>query len=123
MESTAASGSETPFEALRELVRGLERTSSRLEKRRLIAHLLRSLGPQEVAPAVLMLVAGIFPESEAKVLNVGQATARSGLEMASARPDNAVPLTILEVHRRFNEIAAISGRDSVQQRRALLAEL
>jgi len=114
---------ETTFDALRALIHALERTSSRLEKRRLIAELLRALGPKEVAPAVLMLVAGIFPESEAKVLNVGQATARSALEMASARADDAPPLTILEVHRRFDEIAAISGRDSVQQRRALLAEL
>ena len=123
MESTAASGSETPFEALRELVRGLERTSSRLEKRRLIAELLRAMRPDEVAPAVLMLVAGVFPEAEAKVLNVGHATAHSALAAASLKSLEAPPLTILEVRRRFEEIAAVSGRDSVQQRRALLADL
>ena len=70
-----------------------------------------------------MLVAGIFPESEAKVLNVGHAATRGALEMASERADNAPSLTILEVRRRFDQIAAISGRDSVQQRRTLLAEL
>src|SRR5262245_51008308 len=122
MERTAGKD-ETAFDALRELVRSLERTSSRLEKRRLIADLLRALRPDEVAPGVLMLVAGIFPEAEAKVLNVGQATARAALEAAPERPDNVLPLTILEVHRRFDEIASISGRSSVQQRRALLAEL
>ncbi len=124
MESTEPqSKDETAFDSLRQLVRALERTSSRLEKRRLIARLLRNLRPDEVAPAVLMLVAGIFPEAESKVLNVGQATTRGALEIASARPDDAPPLTILEVHRRFEEIAAISGRDSMQQRRALLAAL
>jgi DNA ligase-1 len=124
MESTASLGkAETAFDALRELIRGLERTSSRLEKRRLIAGLLRALRPDEVAPAVLMLVAGIFPEAEAKVLNVGHATAHSALEAAKESAADPPPLTILEVRRRFEEIAAVSGRDSVQKRRALLAEL
>ena len=114
---------ETTFDALRQLVGSLERTSSRLEKRRLISELLRALRTDEVAPAVLMLVAGIFPEAEAKVLNVGYATAHRVLQNAPAQAEGNVPLSILEVSRRFEQIAGISGRDSMQQRRAALAEL
>src|SRR5215469_2029577 len=114
---------ETPFAALSTLIRELEHTSSRLEKRRRIAELLRSLDPKEVSPAVLMLVAGIFPEAEAKALNVGHATAHSALEAARDTLPASEPLRILEVHRRFEEIAVVRGRESVQQRRALLTEL
>ena len=114
---------ETPFAALSTLVHELEHTSGRLEKRRRIAELLRSLDPKEVSPAVLMLVAGIFPEAEAKALNVGHATAHSALEAARDTLPTSEPLSILEVHRRFEEIALVRGRESVQQRRALLTEL
>src|SRR5215471_4012086 len=124
MESSPSLPSrETPFAALSTLIRELEHTSSRLEKRRRIAELLRSLDPKEVSPAVLMLVAGIFPEAEAKALNVGHATAHSALEAAGDTLPTSEPLSILEVHRRFEEIALVRGRESVQQRRALLTEL
>jgi DNA ligase 1 len=124
MESSPSlSPRETPFAALSALIRELERTSGRLEKRRRIAQLLRSLDPKEVSPTVLMLVAGIFPEAEAKVLNVGHATAQSALEAARDAPPAPEPLSILEVHRRFDQIALVRGRESVQQRRAFLAEL
>jgi DNA ligase-1 len=114
---------ETPFAALSTLIRELEHTAGRLDKRRRIAELLRSLDPKEVSPAVLMLVAGIFPEAEAKALNVGHATAHSALEAARDSLPTSEPLSVLEVHRRFEEIALVRGRESVQQRRALLAEL
>ena len=124
MESSPSLPSrETPFAALSTLIRELEHTSSRLEKRRRIAELLRSLDPKDVSPAVLMLVAGIFPEAEAKALNVGHATAHSALEAAGDTLPTSEPLSILEVHRRFEEIALVRGRESVQQRRALLTEL
>ena len=121
--STSLPSRETPFAALSTLIRELEQTSSRLEKRRRIAMLLRNLDPKEVSPAVLMLVAGIFPEAEAKALNVGHATAHSALEAARDMLPAPDPLSVLEVHRRFEQIALVRGRESVQQRRALLAEL
>ena len=121
--STSLPSRETPFAALSTLIRELEQTSSRLEKRRRIAQLLRNLDPKEVSPAVLMLVAGIFPEAEAKALNVGHATAHSALEAARDMLPAPDPLSVLEVHRRFEQIALVRGRESVQQRRALLAEL
>ncbi len=124
MEGTASTViRETPFAAVCVLVHELERTASRLEKRGRIAQFLRNLQREEISPAVLLLVAGIFPEAEAKVLNVGQATARSALDAARSQAGNNPPLTILEINRCFEEIAQVRGRDSVQHRRALLAEL
>jgi DNA ligase-1 len=124
MESTAsAADRETPFAELCSLVHELERTASRLEKRGLIARFLRNLHRGEISPAVLLLVAGIFPEAEAKALNVGHATARSALDAAQGEAGNKPALTILDINRRFEEIAQVKGRDSVQQRRTLLAEL
>jgi DNA ligase-1 len=124
MESTTpGAAGETSFAALCALIRQLEHTSGRLDKRRQIAQLLRNLRRDEVSPAVLLLVAAIFPEAEAKVLNIGHATATSALEAARGNSENAQPATILEVSRRFEEIAAVRGRESVQQRRALLTEL
>src|SRR5262245_21209680 len=114
---------ETPFAALSTLVREMEHTSGRLDKRRRIAELLRSLDPKEVSPPVLTLVAGIFPEAHAKALNARHATDDSALEAARDSLPTSEPLSVLEVHRRFEEIALVRGRESVQQRRALLTEL
>lgn len=114
---------ETRFAALCDVIRELEGTPGRLDKRRRIAQLLRRLHPEEVSPAVLMLVAGIFPEAEAKALNIGHATVESALEIASDRADQSAPLTILAVNRRFEEIARIRGREAVEQRRKLLVDL
>ncbi len=115
---------ETPFRALADLCHKLEATSGRLEKRRLVAEFLRGLPPAEVAAAVLLVTGRIFPESEASVLNVGWATLRGALEgprqlSLSAHGD----LTIPEVQRAFQRLAAIAGRDSVAQRRRVLATL
>jgi DNA ligase 1 len=113
----------TPFETIAELVPRLEQTSKRLEKRRLIAEFLRRLSRAEVPPAVLLLVAGIFPESDSKVLNVGFATVHRALETSGERPAEAPPLTILEVQQRFEEIAAVRGPESTHARKRLLEEL
>jgi len=113
----------TRFATVAELVQRLEATSKRLEKRRLIASFLRALSPAEVGPAVLLLVAGIFPESDPKVLNIGFATVRRAFDAASAGSAGADPLTILEVQRRFEEIAAVKGPDSTRARQQLLEEL
>src|SRR5215472_7574103 len=95
----------TPFATVVELVQRLEATSKRLEKRRLIANFLRALSRAEVGPAVLLLVAGIFPESDPKVLNIGFATIRKALEAAGPGSLSADPLTILDVQKRFETIA------------------
>jgi len=113
----------TPFATVAEVTQALEATSKRLEKRRLIANFLRRLSRAEVGPGVLLLVAGIFPESDPKVLNIGFATVRKALEAGGTGSLGANPLTILDVQRRFEEIAAVKGPDSTRARQQLLEDL
>ena len=113
----------TPFAAIAQLARRLEATPKKLEKRRLIADFLRALHRSEVSPAVLLLVAGIFPEADSKKLNIGFATIRKVQEMAREEGRPEKPLTIADVQRRFEEIAAASGPDSTRVRQALLKDL
>ena len=113
----------TPFAVLASLVQNLEGTSKRLEKRRLIAEFLHSVQRVEVSPAVLLIVGRIFPEADSKALNVGWATLQKALGSARQARLDARPLTILDVHRAFEEIAATSGPDSVRGRRRLLQSL
>src|SRR5260370_27267500 len=124
MESAPSNGiEETSVAALSSVIRDLESTSGRLDKRRRIAQLLRSLNREEISPAVLMLVAGIFPEAEAKALNIGHATVHSALEIASHSSSPSAPLTILSVNPRFEEIAKVRRREAGEQRRKLLVDL
>jgi DNA ligase-1 len=112
-----------PFASLAHLARSLEATSRRLEKRRLLAEFLRSLRPDEVAPAVHLVVGRIFAESDDRALNVGWATLRRALEGQRQTTLVAEPLTVLDVSRAFAEIAAAHGPDSVRERRRRLESL
>ena len=117
------SQAETPFHSLADLVRSLEATSKRLEKRALLAASLRSLRRDEVAPAVHLVVGRIFAEADKRALNVGWATLRRALEGKRQTSLLEEPLTILEVARSFAAIAAAHGPDSVRERRRLLESL
>ncbi len=114
---------ETPFTSLAHLARRLETTPRRLEKRALLSEFLRSLHPEEVGPAVHLIVGRIFAESDERALNVGWATLRKALEGKRQTTLVAEPLTILEVSRAFAAIAAAHGEDSVRERRRLLESL
>ncbi len=113
----------TPFATIARLAKQLEATPKRLEKRRLIADFLRTLHRGEISPAVLLLVAGIFPEADSKRLNIGFATIRKVQEAAEEEGRGQSPLTIADVQQRFDEIAAASGPDSTRLRQALLKDL
>jgi len=114
---------ETPFSTVATLATKLAANSKRLEKRRLIAEYLSFLRPDEIPPAVLLLVGKIFPEREQKALNVGWATLRKAL--GDTRQSTLVPnpMTILEVQRAFDAIAATAGKDSVAKKRRMLEGL
>ena len=113
----------TPFADLAELTRKLEATAKRLEKRWLIAEFLRRLPREDVGPAVLIAIGRIFAEADQKALNVGWATLQKALGSARQARLDARPLTILDVHRAFEGIAAASGTESVRARLRLLASL
>ncbi len=114
---------ETPFATLARLARSLEATSRRLEKRALLAVFLRSLRPDEVVPAVHLVVGRIFAEADERTLNVGWATLRRALEGKRQTTLVPEPLSILQVSRAFAAIAAAHGADSVRERRRLLESL
>ncbi len=118
-----ANTSGTPFGCVDALARRLAATSKRLEKRRLIAEFLHSLNRDEVSPAVLLIVGRIFPEADSKALNVGWATLQKALGATRQARLDVRPLTILDVRRAFEEIAAASGPDSVRVRQRLLQSL
>ena len=113
----------TPFADLASLTHDLESTAKRLEKRRLIAEFLRRLPREEVGPAVLLVIGRIFAEADQKALNVGWATLQKALGPTRQARLDARPLTILDVRRAFDEIAAAGGTASVRARLRLLASL
>ena len=113
----------TPFAELADLTRRLEATTKRLEKRRLIAEFLRRIPRDEVAPAVLIAIGRIFPEADQKALNVGWATLEKALGPTRQARLDARPLTILDVQRAFEGVAAASGSESVRARLRLLQSL
>src|SRR3990172_11212235 len=109
----------TPFAALADLTRRLEATTKRLEKRRLLAEFLRSLRREEVPPAVLLIVGRVFPEAESKSLNVGWATLRKALGSTRQARLETSPLSILDVRRAVEGVAAAGGADSPRARQRL----
>ena len=113
----------TPFGSLALLESRLEATTKRLEKRALLVAFLRSLGRAEIRPAVHLIIGRIFAERDARTLNLGWATVRKALGRTRQASLVAEPLTILDVARAFDEIAASSGPVSGNRRRRLLESL
>jgi len=70
----------TPFSELAALCRALEATRKRKEKTRLLAEFLKGLEPEEVGPAVLLVVGSVFPEFDSRALEVGWRTVKGALE-------------------------------------------
>ena len=115
--------SETPFNRLLELCTALRGTTRRKEKTRLIADFLRRLRPEEIAPAVLLIVGSIFPEYDERTLDVGFETVKRALKGGRQRTLIEEPLTILGVHRLLTEIAEATGAGSRRRKERLLEAL
>jgi len=96
---------------------------SRKEKTRLIAEFLRSLDPNEVVPAVLLIVGSVFPEFDPRTLEVGYMTMKRVLEGERQTTLVEEPLTIQEVNRTLGEIARASGAGSRRLKEGLLGGL
>lgn len=143
---------ETPFAALASLGERLERTTSRLELTNLLAEFLQKLDPAEIPAAVRLTIGQVFPEWDGRALNlswkaamkvVGSlvkstdvdpetifaeaedtgAAVQMLLERARAKPPQPPPLSILDVYRAFEEIAAATGPGSRNRKERLLAGL
>jgi len=130
----------------------LERTTSRLELANRLAEFLQKLGPTEIPAGLRLTIGQVFPEWDGRALNlswkaamkvVGGLASPTGadrevifaeaedtgeavrllLEQARSEPPQPPPLTILDVYRAFEEIAAASGRGSRQRKEELLQGL
>ena len=143
---------ETPLAELASLGERLERTTSRLELAGLLAEFLQKLDPTEVPAGVRLGIGQVFPEWDGRALNLSWKAAmkvvgglasptdtdretifaeaeetgeavRMLLERSRTEPHQPPPLTILDVYRAFEEIAAATGRGSRKRKEDLLRGL
>jgi DNA ligase-1 len=141
--------SDTLFADLANLGEKLEGTKKRLELAALLAEFLRTLLPDEIPPAVRLIIGQVFPEWDERALNVsgkavmavvdglidaspalrnevsaeavdpGEAV-RALMERARREPPKPPPLGLLEVFRTLEKIAETSGKGSRSRKSALL---
>jgi DNA ligase-1 len=113
----------TALARLAELCRELEHTSSRNRKNELLAEFLKGLEPDEIRPAVLILLARLLPESESKTLNVGYSLLKRAWETGQTKLFAEGDLTITEAFQTFNRIADSTGAGSRKTKENLLSGL
>lgn len=139
----------TLFAELASLGEQLERTTSRLELANLLAEFLQKLDPTEIPAGVRLTIGQVFPEWDGRALNLSWKAAmkvvgglasptaadreaifadaedtgeavRMLLERARTEPRQSPLLTILDVYRAFEEIAAATGPGSRKRKEELL---
>ena len=113
----------TDFSDLVDLCNSLEATTKRKEKIKLLAEFLRILEPEEVSPAVLMIVGSIFPEFDSRVLEVGWRTVKQALERRTQTTLFKESLSIKKVHDTLRRIAESEGPGSRKFKTTLLEGL
>ncbi|MGH7495110.1 MAG: ATP-dependent DNA ligase [bacterium] len=115
--------SPTQFSTLAALCQHLENTTKKLEKSAVISQFLSELQPEEIAPAVLLLLGKVFSATDSRTLNVSWRTPQKLEEHLPKSSKKKAPLAILDVHHHFAEIAAASGKGSRQRKEELLADM
>lgn len=113
----------TSFTEFTELCLKLEKTSSILEKRKLIASFIRKLGREEWKPFVLLITGKVLPESEYRSLYIGYSTIRKALQMKVSTLFPLPKPSLMDVYETFRRISLISGADAVRRRTEALASL
>ena len=142
----------TPFSTLAALATALETIPGRIEMAQRIAACLERLAPQEVAPAVRLLLGQVFPEHSGRALNVSWAAVaglldeltaaslderraigsqavdggeyvRLLLERARRDPQRPPPCGLVEVYQTLEAVAAVTGPGARQRKTALLRDL
>jgi len=142
----------TPFADLAQLGERLEATSKRLELAQLLADFFRTLAADELPPAVRLIIGQVFPEWDARALNLSSKAVTSVVEElidaspelrrevaeqavdpgeavrmlfegARRSPPQAPPLTILQVFDTLEQIAETAGKGSRAGKAKLLRGL
>ncbi|MCW4051372.1 MAG: ATP-dependent DNA ligase [Candidatus Bathyarchaeota archaeon] len=114
---------ETMFRDLAALCRSLESTAKRKEKTAFISEFLRKLEPEEVAPAILLIIGAVFPEFDPRSLDVGWKTVRKVLAGGGQTTLFMQGLTIKHVHKTLADIAERTGSGSRKVKEQLLEGL
>jgi len=140
------------FAEFAELGEKLEATRARKTMAALVAEYLRSVSASEVAPAARMVIGRVFPERQGRPLNLSGAavvrvvnqvvkttpeqrqriageavdfgqSVQMMLERGQRKSDERAPLTLDDVWRAFQDIAAASGPGSRQRKDEILLGL
>ncbi len=125
----------------------LAATKKKLEHSALIGAYLKQLAPDEIAPASRLLIGRIFPESDARIVNISGAALNrvlqnvvgTEIEWSGSAVDfgdavaqwltarkwkrHGAPLEILDVYHAYEEIADATGAGSRTRKDELLAAL
>jgi len=112
----------TLFRDFASLCDALKDTRKRNEKKQLIAKFLLKLEPDELVPVVSFLIGRPLPETDYRVLDLGGSTL---WRLTPSKQLSLVdsPLTIEEVGRAFDAVAAASGPGSRVKKGSLIEGL
>ncbi len=114
---------ETAFLELALLFKALEATTKRNEKRTLISSFLKRLGEEEIRPAISFLTGRVFPEADARVLEIGGRTLGRILKDMKQTTLVQKPLTMLRASQYFDEISKVKGKGSRRKKENLVKGL
>jgi len=114
---------ETPFKKLAMLCKELESTTKRKEKTALISEFLKTIGRDEIKPAILLTIGAIFPEFSDKTLDVGWRTLRRVMDRGGQTTLFRHQLSIGDVYEILQEIAEATGEGSRKQKEQLLERM
>ncbi|MEM2846067.1 MAG: ATP-dependent DNA ligase [Nitrososphaerota archaeon] len=114
----------TPYLRLARACESIKALSGRKDKVAQIVRLLQELEPDEVAPAILLLIGRVMPEGDEDKLEIGAAAVYQLLEeLGQTTLLAAEPLTILEVWNGLREISSLRGAGSRERKLVILRGL
>jgi len=114
----------TPYLRLARACESIKALSGRKDKVAQIVRLLQELEPDEVAPAILLLIGRVMPEGDEDKLDIGAAAVYQLLEeLGQTTLLAAEPLTILEVWNGLREISSLRGAGSRERKLVILRGL
>jgi len=114
----------TPYLRLARVCESIKALSGRKDKVAQIVKLLQEVGPEEAAPAILLLIGRVAPEGDEDKLEIGAAAIYQLLEEAGQTTLLASePPTILDVWNGLREISRLRGPGSRERKLAILRGL
>ncbi|HVO78183.1 MAG TPA: ATP-dependent DNA ligase [Methanomassiliicoccales archaeon] len=113
----------TPLSRLTSLCAALESERGKKRKAEMLGAFLKSLEPEEIKPAILILLAQVLPKSERGTFDVGYSTVMKAISSGQQSLLGAEDATILQAYDVFQRIARAEGPGSRRTKENLLAGL